>query len=247
MPVILDVADLQKNFGSYQAVKGITFSVPEGQTYALLGGNGAGKTTTLTMILGLLTPSAGHIRIFDKNMPKERVEIAQGINFSSPYVDLPYRMTVQEILKIYMFMYDIRNTKERTEELVSLLKLENIYKKLYGDLSAGQKTRVSIAKALINNPKLLLLDEPTASLDPDTADWVRGIFEIYQKEHGTTILLASHNMPEVERLAHQVLMMQEGMIVDRGAPEALIKKYGRQNMEEVFLHIVRQGIMEDAV
>lgn len=245
MSPVLTVSNLTKIYGNFCAVDDLNLSVPQGSIYGLLGGNGAGKTTTLSMLLGLLTPTKGEITIFDQKMPRDRDAIACEINFSSPYVDLPARLSVFQNLNVYARLYNVIDVRTRIDELSELLKLSKIMDKRYGQLSAGQKTRVSLAKALINRPRLLLLDEPTASLDPDTADWVRGIFEAYQKQNNATILMASHNMPEVERLCAHVFMMRDGRLVDQGAPGALIAKYGRANMEEVFLHIARNGVMED--
>jgi ABC-2 type transport system ATP-binding protein len=245
MSAILSVSHLTKAYGSFVAVKDVSFDVPQGQIYGLLGSNGAGKTTTLSMLLGLLTPTSGTIGMFGLSMPKDRAAIAGRINFASPYVDLPGHLSIVENLSVYGRLYNVRDLKIRISELADLLKLSKVMNKSYNELSAGQKTRVSLAKALINKPSLLLLDEPTASLDPDMADWVRGIFETYQRQNNATILLASHNMPEVERLCAHVYMMNEGAIVDQGAPKALIAKYSRATMEEVFLHIARHGALED--
>jgi ABC-2 type transport system ATP-binding protein len=198
------------------------------------------------MLLGLLTPTSGRIEIAGHARPKGHHEIARLLNFSSPYIDLPHRLNVQENLRVYALYYAVDNVADRIAELAEQMRLTKFLKQPYGELSAGQKTRVSIAKALINKPRVLLLDEPTASLDPDMADWVRTVFETYQKESNATILMASHNMQEVERMCTSILMMQGGKIVDRGAPSALISKYGRTDMEQVFLHIARGGAMEDA-
>jgi ABC-2 type transport system ATP-binding protein len=242
MPVVT-VSGLTKHYGSEAApvvaVAGIDFSVRRGSVTALLGGNGAGKTTTIAMLLGLLKPSAGKVSIFGADMLRERHRVLPRMNFSSPYVDLPHRLTVRQNLRVFAQLYAVPNAAARIAELAGQLDFEALLDRPAGALSAGQKTRVALAKALINRPDLLLLDEPTASLDPDTADWVRTLLEQYRSERQATILLASHNMNEVERLCEQVLMMKQGLIVDRGQPEELIARYGRSNLEEVFLDIAR--------
>jgi ABC-2 type transport system ATP-binding protein len=236
---IVIVDNLEKRFGAVCAVGGVSFCVAAGQTVALLGGNGAGKTTTISMLLGLLSPSAGSIRLFGHDIARSRAAVLPRMNFSSPYVDLPHRLTARENLTVFARLYGIRNPAQRIAELVAALDLGALVDRRTGSLSAGQKTRVALAKALLNRPELLLLDEPTASLDPDTADWIRHYLEVFQKETGAAILLASHNMGEVERLADEVLMLRKGKIVDRGTPDDLIYRFGRQNLEEVFLDIAR--------
>jgi ABC-2 type transport system ATP-binding protein len=238
---VIQVSALSKRFGDTVAVDAIDFAVPSGATAALLGGNGAGKTTTLSMLLGLLLPTAGQIRIFDEDMLRHRYRVLPRMNFSSPYVDLPHRLTVRQNLTVYGRLYGIARLAARIEELAEDLQIAEFLHKPTGKLSAGQKTRVALAKALLNAPDLLLLDEPTASLDPDTGDWVRSYLERYQRGSGATILLASHNMGEVERLCTEVMMMRRGRIVDRGSPRALIERYGRETLEEVFLDIARSG------
>lgn len=233
------VSGLTKVFGAVAAVDGISFTVPAGSTTALLGGNGAGKTTTISMLLGLIKPTAGEIHILGVDMRRARHKALARMNFESPYVDLPKRLTVRENLRVYGRLYGVRNLRGRIDELAEDLALKDFLDRPTGTLSAGQKTRVGLAKAFINKPELLLLDEPTASLDPDTADWVRQHFSNYQKQSGATILLASHNMTEVERLADNVIMMNKGRIVDQGGPRDLISRYGRENMEEVFIDIAR--------
>ena len=240
LPVI-QVSDLRKSFGATLAVDGIDFVVPRAATAALLGGNGAGKTTTLSMLLGLLLPSAGHIRIFGEDMLRHRYRVLSRMNFSSPYVDLPHRLTVRQNLTVYGKLYGITSLVARIERLAEDLQIADFLDRQTGKLSAGQKTRVALAKALLNAPELLLLDEPTASLDPDTGDWVRRYLESYRDETGATLLIASHNMGEVERLCSEVMMMRRGRIVDRGSPRALIERYGRENLEQVFLDIARSG------
>lgn len=235
----LEVENLTKTFGAVTAVNGVSFAVPRGATTALLGGNGAGKTTTLSMLLGLLLPTSGSIRVLGEDMVRHRYRVLPRLNFSSPYVDLPHRLTVRENLTVYGHLYGIAHLGRRIAELAEELDVAVLLDRPVGRLSAGQKTRVALAKAMLNQPELLLLDEPTASLDPDTADWVRGYFQDYRDRTGATILLASHNMTEVERMCDHVLIMKSGRIVDAGAPAELIDRYGRATMEEVFLDIAR--------
>ncbi|HEY9078734.1 ABC transporter ATP-binding protein [Magnetovibrio sp.] len=236
---VIEVTDLTKSFDGVDAVNGISFRVEAGCTVALLGGNGAGKTTTISMLLGLLSPTSGEVRVLGARMPEERHKVLGCMNFSSPYVDLPKRLKVWENLTVYAHLYGVRDVKGRIAELSEDLELSGFIKRPFGDLSAGQKTRVALAKSLLNAPALMLMDEPTASLDPDTGDWVRTYLERYRARTGASILLASHNMGEVERLADQVLMMRGGKIVDQGAPKELIKRHGRDNLEQVFLDIAR--------
>jgi ABC-2 type transport system ATP-binding protein len=233
------VEDLVKHYPTAVAVDGISFAVRRGVTAALLGGNGAGKTTTLSILLGLLLPTAGQVRVLGQDMLRHRYRVLPRMNFSSPFVDLPHRLTVRQNLLIYARLYGLSRRRERIERVAEDLQIVAFLERPAGKLSAGQKTRVALAKALLNEPELLLLDEPTASLDPDTGDWVRGYLEGYRERTGATILMASHNMAEVERLCSEVMMMKAGRIVDRGSPEALIGRYGRTNLEEVFLHIAR--------
>ncbi|WP_114392507.1 ATP-binding cassette domain-containing protein [Oleisolibacter albus] len=237
--VSIRVRDLSKCFGRVTAVDHISFDVPAGQTVALLGGNGAGKTTTLSILLGLLLPSSGTVEVLGHDMLRERYRVLPRMNFSSPYVDLPHRLTVEENLTVYAHLYGLTGYRRRIRTLAEELDLLPLLNRLSGGLSAGQKTRVALAKALLNEPELLLLDEPTASLDPDTADWIRTYLERFRVRTGATILLASHNMAEVERLCHSVLVMKAGRIVDRGPPDALLARYGRDSLEEVFLDIAR--------
>src|ERR1700678_3205263 len=237
-------ASLTKRYGATLAVDGVDFTVPRGATVGLLGGNGAGKTTTIAMLLGLLIPTAGAIEVLGHDMARDRFAALARMNFSSPYVSLPSRLTVAENLRVYGHLYDVRGIEQRIAELARELDPGALLDRPAGQLSAGQKTRVALAKALINRPELLLLDEPTASLDPDTGDWVRSYLENYRARTGATLLLASHNMSEVERLCSQVMMMKSGLIVDRGSPGELIGRYGRTNLEEVFLHIARRADAE---
>lgn len=233
------VEHLTKHFGSVQAVTDISFEIPRGSCVGLLGGNGAGKTTSIAMIMGLLLPSRGRIEVLGEDMLSHRFRVLPRINFSSPYMELPHRLTIAQNLTIYAELYEIPNPKRRIAEIAETLDLVPLLSRPSGKLSAGQKTRVGLAKSLLNNPEFLALDEPTASLDPDTADRIRGHLDHYRKETGGSILLASHNMAEVERLCDEVLMMRSGRIVDRGAPTDLIARYGRESLEEVFLDIAR--------
>jgi ABC-2 type transport system ATP-binding protein len=239
MPDVITVNGLTKRYGSVLAVDAISFRVAAGQTVGLLGGNGAGKTTTIAMLLGLLIPTAGRITVLGHDMARDRFRALQRMNFSSPYVALPGRLLVIENLRVYGHLYGVPRLEARIAELAAQLDLTALLDRPAGELSAGQKTRVALAKALINRPDLLLLDEPTASLDPDTGDMVRGWLERYRADTGATILLASHNMAEVERLCDQVLMLKQGHIVDQGAPADLLARYGRDDMEAVFLDIAR--------
>ena len=236
---VIAVAGLTKRFGDTVAVDGLDFSMTRGTTAALLGGNGAGKTTTLAMLLGLLLPTAGEVRVLGEDVRHHRHRVLPRMNFSSPYIDLPHRLTVRENLRVYGMLYGVPELGRRIAALARDLQLEDFIDRRVGSLSAGQRTRVALAKALVNEPELLLLDEPTASLDPDTGDWVRGYLETYRDRSGASILMASHNMGEVERLCSDVLMMQRGRIVDRGSPGMLIDRYGRETLEEVFLDIAR--------
>jgi len=242
MQIPLEVIGLSKIYNNKEAVKDISFKVNKNEIIGILGPNGCGKTTTIGMILGLLKPSNGKVLINGIEIEKKRVDLLNHLNFISPYIELPKKLTVKQNLEVYGRLYDVKNLKKKIEMLSEKLRLSEIINKLTGELSSGQKNRVSLAKSIINNPAVLLLDEPTASLDPETGDFVRSFLESYQKENKASILLASHNMSEVERLCSSVLMMNKGSIVDSGKPEQLIKKHGRKNMEEVFLKITREGI-----
>jgi ABC-2 type transport system ATP-binding protein len=233
------VEGLSKRYKSVLAVDGISFSVAEGSFTALLGGNGAGKTTTIAMLLGLVKPTAGRIEILGTDFVRHPNAVLGRMNFQSPYADLPRRLTVRQNLTIYARLYGVRGVAPRIAELADALDLKALLDRPLGELSAGQRTRAGLAKAFINHPQVVLLDEPTASLDPDTADWVRTYLSAYAKAARATFLIASHNMPEVERLCDQVLMLREGRIVDQGSPKELIAKYGRQTMEDVFLDVAR--------
>jgi ABC-2 type transport system ATP-binding protein len=236
---------LVKRFDAVTAVNDICFTVRRGSVTALLGGNGAGKTTTLAMLLGALKPTSGGIIVLGIDMAEHRYDVIPRMNFSSPYVALPARLTVRENLTVFANLYGLDRIKERIERIAESFEMKELLKTAVGKLSAGQKTRAGLAKALLNDPELLLLDEPTASLDPDTADWIRGYFERYCAETGATILLASHHMGEVERLCDYALMMRRGEIADRGSPKDLVAKYGRANLEQVFLDIARGGEQRD--
>ena len=235
----IQVEALTKRYDTTLAVDDISFAAAAGTTLGLLGGNGAGKTTTIAMLLGILLPSAGSIRILGHDMATDRFAALARMNFSSPYIALPGRLSVAENLRVYGHLYDVPQLERRIGELASELDLAAFLHRPAGQLSAGQKTRVALAKALINRPDVLLLDEPTASLDPDTGDLVRGWLERYRAASGCTILLASHNMAEVERLCSHVLMLKQGRIVDRGSPQDLLDRYGRDDLEAVFLDIAR--------
>jgi ABC-2 type transport system ATP-binding protein len=237
---VVVVAGLTKRFGAVTAVDGISFHIREGSTTALLGGNGAGKTTTLAMLLGLLLPTSGTVRVLGVDMVRQRHRALGQMNFSSPYVDLPRRLSVEENLIVYGRLYGVTRLKQRIRELARDLEIEPFLSRPIGELSAGQRTRAALAKALLNEPRLLLLDEPTASLDPDTADWVRGYLEGYRQRSGATVLLASHNMMEVERMCDDVLVLRAGVLVASGAPSELLARYGRRTLEEVFLDIARE-------
>lgn len=240
MPPAIEVAGLTKRFGATLAVDAIDFVVPAGAVVGLLGGNGAGKTTTIAMLLGLLLPTAGRLSVLGHDILTDRFAALARMNFSSPYVALPQRLSVRENLRVYGHLYNVPRLEERITELAGELDLTGLLDRPAGELSAGQKTRVGLAKAVVNRPEVLLLDEPTASLDPDTGDMVRSWLEHYRAASGCSILLASHNMGEVERLCDEVLMLRRGRIVDRGTPPALLARYGRNDMEEVFLDIARE-------
>ena len=235
----LAVSGLTKRFGAVTAVSDLSFEVRQGSTTALLGGNGAGKTTTIAMLMGLVTPSDGQVSVFGTDMRRSRHLVLHRIAYESPYLEIPFRLTVHENLSVFGTLYGVDSLSQRIEALAADLDFAHLLERPYGKLSAGQKTRVSLGKALINAPDLLLLDEPTASLDPDTADWVRTHLERYRERRGATILLASHNMSEVERLCDRVIMLKAGSVVDDAAPDQLIRQYGRQSLEEVFLDVAR--------
>ena len=240
----VSVARLVKVYKTTSAVDGISFALVPGSVTALLGGNGAGKTTTIAMIMGLVTPTEGTVTVLGASMPRQRYQVLHRMNFESPYVDMPKRLTVRQNLAVFAALYGVVNVDERIAELTRDLNLAEFLDRPNGKLSSGEKTRVSLAKALLNRPELLLLDEPTASLDPDTADWVRARLDHYRRERGATILLASHNMSEVERLCDRVIMMKRGRIEDDDTPSGLLARYGRQTLEQVFLDVAR-GRSED--
>ena len=230
---------LTKVYKTSTAVAGISFALPRGSITGLLGGNGAGKTTTIAMLMGLVTPTSGTARVLGHDMPRERYKVLQRMNFESPYVEMPMRLTIRQNLKVFGMLYGVANLAQRIGEVAGQLDLTDLLDRPTGKLSAGQKTRVSLAKALINTPDLLLLDEPTASLDPDTADWIRTHLERYRDTRGATMLIASHNMAEVERLCERVIFMKQGRIEDDDTPERLLQRYGRDTLEEVFLDVAR--------
>ena len=237
----LKVQNLIKKFNSTIAVNNISFEIEKNTVLGLLGPNGCGKTTSIGMMLGLITPTSGEIYINDTCLnPKNRIKLLSLMNFASPYIELPKKLTVKQNLEVYARLYDVKNFKTKIEYISEKLRLDEIIDKITGELSSGQKNRVSLAKSIINDPTVLLLDEPTASLDPETGDFVRRFLENYQKEKKTSILIASHNMAEVERLCSFVIMMNKGNIIDKGKPEELIKKHNQKNMEEVFLKLTRE-------
>jgi ABC-2 type transport system ATP-binding protein len=238
---VIRVEGLTKRYDRVVAVDAVDFEVTAGTTTALLGANGAGKTTILAMLLGLLVPTAGTISVLGQDMLRHRHRVLARMNFSSPYVDLPRRLTVAENLKIYALLYGLRNVRARILEITADLGIADLLDRPTRTLSAGQRTRVALAKALLNEPELLLLDEPTASLDPDSADWVRGYLARYQRRTGATLFLASHNMTEVERMCTDTIILRASKIVDRGTPRDLIARHGRRTLEEVFLDITRRG------
>jgi len=238
----IEIKNLNKKYNNVEAVRNINFKINKGSIVGLLGPNGCGKTTTIGMILGLIKPTSGSVFVNEKNIEKEnnRTEILEKVNFISPYVELPKKLTIEENLKVYGKMYGVNNLQKKISDLMDELNLREFKKRKTGELSSGQKNRVSLAKALINDPEILLLDEPTASLDPDVGDYIRTYLENFASKRGTTILLASHNMNEVERLCSEVMMMKKGKIIDKGTCNDLIKKHGRKNLEETFLKIVRE-------
>jgi ABC-2 type transport system ATP-binding protein len=233
------VQSLRKAYRKAVAVDGISFAVPRGAVVGLLGGNGAGKTTTIAMIMGLVLPTSGTAKVFGRDMATDRQAVLHRMNFESPYVDMPHRLTVRQNLTVFGRLYGVPALKDKIAGLAADLDLTAILDRPSGQLSAGQKTRVALAKALINDPDLLLLDEPTASLDPDTADWVRTHIEQYRARRNAAILLASHNMAEVERLCDTVIIMKSGRIADEGTPADLLGRYGRATLEDVFLDVAR--------
>ena len=236
----IEVINLSKSYKTKKAVNNINFKIDENEIVGLLGPNGCGKTTTIGMILGLLKPTSGQVLINGKNIENNKISILHKMNFISPYIELPKKLTVNQNLIVYGKLYNIQNLNERINFLSEKLRLGDLLDKITGELSSGQKNRVSLAKALINDPTVLLLDEPTAALDPETADFIRTFLEKLREEKKISVLLASHNMDEVKRLCNSVMMMKDGNIVDGGTPEDLIEKYGQKNLEEVFLEIVRK-------
>jgi len=238
--VTININNLSKKYKNTLAVNGINFKINRGSTIGLLGPNGCGKSTTIGMLLGLIKPTSGEIIINNQNVENNRTNLLQKMNFISPYIELPKKLTIEENLKVFGMMYCVENLESKIAKLIDKLNLSKFKKRKTGELSSGQKNRVSLAKALINDPEILLLDEPTASLDPDVADYVRSIIEDYASDNKKTILIASHNMNEVERLCDEVMMMKNGNIIDKGKSKDLISKHGRKNLEEVFLKIVRE-------
>jgi ABC-2 type transport system ATP-binding protein len=245
-PPAIAVERFVKIYKTVPAVDGISFALAPGSMTGLLGGNGAGKTTTIAAIMGLLTPTAGRVSVLGAEMPRQRYRVLHRMNFESPYVEVPMRLTVRQNMKVFGMLYGVEDLASRIDQLSRALDLADLLDRPTGRLSAGQKTRVSLAKALINDPDVLLLDEPTASLDPDTADWVRAHLERYCRERRATVLLASHNMAEVERLCERVIIMKRGRIEDDDAPAKLLSRYGRHTLEEVFLDVARGGVQTEA-
>jgi ABC-2 type transport system ATP-binding protein len=243
-PPPIAVERLVKIYKTVPAVDGISFTLTPGSITALLGGNGAGKTTTIATIMGLVTPTSGRVTVLGAEMPRQRYRVLHRMNFESPYVEVPMRLTVRQNMKVFGKLYGVDDLPARIAQLGRELDLTDLLDRPTGKLSSGQKTRVALAKALINNPDVLLLDEPTASLDPDTADWVRGHLERYCRERHATVLLASHNMVEVERLCERVIIMKRGRIEDDDTPARLLARYGRRTLEEVFLDVARGGSVE---
>lgn len=241
LTTILKTENLTKKYSSVLAVDNLCFGLEKGTITALLGGNGAGKTTTLSMLLGLLEPTSGSIRLFDQDFIRNRYSVLDKMNFSSPYVDLPQRLTVRENLTVYAKLYGVLDLGERIQQVSQEFRLDELLDRKVRKLSSGQKTRVSLAKALINRPKFLLLDEPTASLDPDTTSWIRDFLRNYRDTNDATILFASHDMREVELLCDDVLLMKSGKLVEKGSPSTLLDKYDRENLEQVFLQLSREG------
>ena len=235
----IEVINLSKTYKSKEAVNNINFRINENEIVGLLGPNGCGKTTTIGMILGLLKPTNGKVLINGMDIEKNKISLLHKMNFISPYIELPKKLKVKQNLIVYGKLYNIKNLNEQIDYLSEKLRLNQLLDKVTGELSSGQKNRISLAKALINDPSVLLLDEPTASLDPEVGDYIRTFLENYIKEKNISILLASHNMNEVKRLCSNVLMMKDGTIIDSGTPDELIKKHGRQNLEEVFLKLAR--------
>lgn len=235
----IELENLVKHYARSRAVDGISFRIPTGSVTGLLGGNGAGKTTTIAMIMGLVLPTSGRVEVFGARMPAERMRVLHRMNFESPYVDMPMRLTVRQNLRVFGKLYGVDDLETRIAEIAGEFDLVDLLDRRTGSLSAGQKTRVSLAKSLVNTPELLLLDEPTASLDPDTADWVRARLQAYVRERGATILLASHNMLEVERLCDRVIIMKRGTVVDDDTPRGILERYNRDTLEEVFLDVAR--------
>ncbi len=238
--LVIEINNLNKKYRNILAVKNINFKINKGTIVGLLGPNGSGKSTTIGMILGLIKPSSGTVIINGQNIEKYRTHLLEKMNFISPYVELPKKLTVEENLEVYGRLYGVKNLKDKISDLMKKLNLTEFSKRKTGELSSGQKNRISLAKALVNDPEILLLDEPTASLDPDVGDYIRGYIEDYASNNGATILLASHNMSEVERLCHEVMMMKNGEIIDEGKCDELVNKHGRKNLEEVFLKIARE-------
>jgi ABC-2 type transport system ATP-binding protein len=243
---VVTVDRLVKRYKATTAVAGISFALEAGSITGLLGGNGAGKTTTIAMIMGLVEPTAGRVTVLGADMPRQRYRVLHRMNFESPYVEMPRRLTVRQNLRVFAQLYGVEDIGDRIRSFAEELDLADLLDRPTGKLSSGQRTRVALAKALLNRPEVLLLDEPTASLDPDTADWIRTRLEQYRAQRGATVLLASHNMVEVERLCERVIIMKQGEIVDDDTPGALLARYGRDTLEQVFLDVARGRAREAA-
>ena len=243
---IVRVEDIRKQFGTYQAVKGISFDVKRGEILGLLGANGAGKTTTLHMLLGLTKPSSGQIKLFGRSIEKDRSEILQKVNFASSYICLPYNLRVEENLKVFARIYGVKDSKRKIDELLDMFEIAHLRKKTSGMLSSGEQTRLNLSKALLNDPELLILDEPTASLDPDLADKVRKVLKQVSSEKGMAVLTSSHNMFDVGELCDRIVFMSSGLVVAEGSSSEILERYGSDSLEDVFIKIARQNLLEKA-
>jgi len=246
MPPVIDIQHLNKNFGTVVAIRDLSFQVGEGEIVGLLGANGAGKTTAISILLGLVTPTSGLVRVFGRDIARDRVEILQQVNFSSAYTSLPSNLQVWENLMVFARLYGVPRPAEKIRELLAFLEIDNLQKRICGELSSGESARVNLCKAFLNDPRLLLLDEPTASLDPDIADKVRKFLRQVQQQRGMTMLYTSHNMRDVEEICDRVLFMQKGRIFAEGSPREIMEKFQEKSLEEVFIRVARSGDLEDA-
>jgi len=239
---VVSVSNLRKSFGAAVAVDDVSFEIPKGQVLGLLGPNGAGKSTTIQILLGLITPTSGKVQLFGLDPWHDRVSVLQRANFSSAYVSLPHNLKVAENLEIFARLYGVKERKQKIESLLTLFEIEHLAKKMTGGLSSGESTRVNLCKAMLNDPDLLLLDEPTASLDPDIADKVRRLLLTYQKERGITIVYTSHNMKDVHELCERVIFLSEGKIIADGSPDVILDQFDEASLEEVFIAIARDKV-----